>query len=108
MFRLAFAIGIGMWPSIADAQFVDGNKLYEYCQQDHPLCWGYIYGVADVATRSAGIASVQFSMCAPIGVSGQQVHDVVMRYFEQNPQYRNAPASYLIIDALSTAWPCTQ
>lgn len=92
--------------------FVEGNQLHSWCsrQADGPsaMCFGYIIGIADGMELIAGVADGDVrSVCYPAdGVTLGQVRDVVIKYLADNPDKRHFPASYLVQNALSAAFPC--
>lgn len=89
-------------PTMAHAGFLTGNKLYEGMISEQTVerlyALGYITGVHD--------ALEQTNHCSPSNATAGQVRDVVRRYLDQNPEFRNFDADILIRIALSKAWPC--
>ena len=97
-------VAILMVPAVAHAGFLSGNKLYDNLISDQTAerlyALGYVTGVHD--------ALEQTNHCSPSNVTAGQVRDVVRRYFDQNPEFRNFDADILIRVALSNAWPCAK
>ena len=97
-------IAVLMVPAVAHAGFLSGNKLYENMISDQTFerlyALGYITGVHDALEQS--------NHCSPGNVTAGQVRDVVRRYMDQNPEFRNFDADILIRVALSNAWPCAK
>jgi hypothetical protein len=80
--------------------WMNGNQLFEACQQGDRLCFGYILGV----TASAQIAS---SVCIPSAtVTSQQLTDVVKLSLRDHPETRHESASVLVLQALKEKFPC--
>ena len=91
-----------MVPAVAHAGFLTGNKLYDSLISEQTVerlyALGYITGVHDSLEGS--------NHCSPTNATAGQVRDVVRRYFDQNPEFRNFDADILVRVALSKAWPC--
>jgi hypothetical protein len=82
----------------AEAGFISGNQLHEYCQKydARQFVYGYIASVAD---------SDKF-LCAPPGVTVQQLADVVCRYLSDHPEKRHLTGASLAFGALNASFPC--
>jgi hypothetical protein len=101
-------------PLIAHADFFyDGNKLQQLAEADDRFqngtdvggdsyksgsLIGYIVGVVDTSDN------VLF--CTPDNVKIGQLIDIVKKYLRDNPEKRHRPASDLVIDSLSSVFPC--
>lgn len=100
-------------PCISHAEFWDGYKLKELADADdrtnigngQPADYvrvgnlsGFIVGVHDAVE---GIL-----VCAPNQVKVGQIVGVVKKHIRENPDKWNQPASTLVINALSSAFPC--
>lgn len=91
-------------PSIANAEFVNGNDLLSKLKtsdyMDKMYSLGYVIGVFD--------AGQHVKHCAPNGngINAGQIQDLVQQYLEQNPSLRNLPADALVTDAIRRVWPC--
>lgn len=90
--------------------FVDGNKLYEWCQGFTPQtsvprdgyrfssCEAYVLGSADVPyTRG---------FCLDDRVTSTQIVDVVVAFLRDHPGGRHHLAAIVVAQALATAFPC--
>jgi hypothetical protein len=88
----------------------NGNQLLDRCEQKYPsFCYGYLAGVADVAERvMLGSGGLDFEICIPERTTIRQLYDAVMKGLKDNPQDRTAPALFLALKYLRTAWPCKQ
>jgi hypothetical protein len=97
----------------AYAVFFDGNKLngeragYLAVQRGKPgttdyqgssLYYGYVAGISDTVTG--------FLVCEPSNVTVGQEAAIVSKYMDENPDKWALPASQIVINALSTAFPC--
>ena len=97
-------IAIIMVPTMAHAEFVNGNDLLSRLQSsdymDRMYALGYVLGVFD--------AGQHIRHCSPngVGVSAGQIQDMVKQYLEQNPSLRNFSADVLVTDAIRRVWPC--
>src|SRR3954465_4292766 len=62
------------------AHWVNGNKLLEICNSNNQnACGLYILGTAEgLVTNGA--------MCIPLGVTGEQLKDIVVRDLVRNPE----------------------
>jgi hypothetical protein len=83
------------------AQWMDGNKLHEYCEEQRSpnklFCGGFILGVLQVG---------QNAFCPPPGVTWEQGEDIAAKYLRDHPETRHLPADTLIITALKEKFPC--
>jgi hypothetical protein len=90
-----------MIPSIASAQFMDGNKLMNYLGSDSHIerihGMGYVIGVHDVYDDT---------ICLARGVTTQQASDIVLKFLRENPSKRNLAADILVLVALGKDFPC--
>lgn len=110
--------------SSVQAGFLDGNKLYEFCQnKDDNSCWGYIIGSTDqllpaqlflsLAQRRIRLLSKDplespyEDICLSEGIKANALADAVKSWLHDNPQRRHKPAYELIIEALSDKFGCT-
>jgi len=93
----------------AQAGFLDGNQLYQFCTASDDLsqmqCLGYVEGVADYLNLIS--AENHRPLCVPVLATGRQVVDVVLNYLRDQPQNRTYDAELLVATALATAWRCS-
>jgi len=122
----ALAIAGGMavvWASGAEAQqrqpripqpegfFFDGNQLLNFCESPdvnlRSSCLGFVAGVHDTVllARAAGWRGALAS-CPPVGITVQQVANIVVDYLRSHPQGRDIGASGLVMAALAESHPC--
>lgn len=66
------------------------------------ICLFYVSGVLD----GFRIGDSSTKICTPNGATLGELALVVSKYLNQNPEKLHSPPEYLIIDALSTAFPC--
>ena len=87
--------------SIRPAVAITGNELKEYADSRIDLgesfYYGYLLGVIDARYRE---------VCRPIGVTGDQVSDVIKKYIRTHPEVLHQPADDIVIRAIGQAWPC--
>jgi hypothetical protein len=91
-------------PSVAMANFETGNSLYADLTS-HELVHrmvglGYVKGIFDAHLGSSICISDSGN------INAGQVSDIVLRYLQNNPEYRNYSANFLIVSVLSQVWPC--
>jgi hypothetical protein len=85
----------------AQAEFYDGNALYEEMRGtaiEKAMALGYIMGAAD-AFRG-------ISFCPQDNVTSGQLNDMVRRYLIANPDKRHYSADSIVIHVISGNWPC--
>lgn len=102
---LSFTLGL---TTAAQAGFEDGNNLYEFCQDTDTnwksaVCSGYITAVSDMLENGHPFTAMQ--ACIP-NVSRQQLIDIVVAWFRDNPERRHYLASGEVTYALMQAFPC--
>ena len=97
----AAALILALAASSAQAQFVDGNELYERMITTGPKllnAQGYIMGVADAALGT--------EWCPPPTVTMRQVFDMTKRTLEAVPEKRHEKAAAFVLAAVNMQWPC--
>lgn len=102
-------IGLAAISSSSGAGFFDGNELLKRVEASLDrktsatylggVGIGYVQGIAD-ATEGTSIA------CIPSSVTAGQVEKIVQKYLAAHPELLHQRASFLVIDALSEAFPC--
>jgi Rap1a immunity proteins len=98
------AILIGMllcWSSRGPAEFLTGNKLYEFCTSrgiESTVCNSYIMGVVDSYSNN--------KVCVPKEVAASQVADIVADWLFKHPESRHHSAPELIVEAIQEKFPC--
>lgn len=92
-------------PTMAQAEFWTGNKLYERLSStevtDRIMGMGYVMGVYDVAVHAL--------FCPPgseTSITAGQVRDMAFNWLGNNPHRRNESAEKLVTEAFRQAWPC--
>jgi hypothetical protein len=104
---MAAALGVVLvQPAMAEKGkgFLDGNILYDWCVKHSPAgtaCTDYIAGVADALAYDG-------KFCPSVGVSPDQVVDIVTQYLMTFPERQHYAAASLVADALSEKFPCSQ
>jgi hypothetical protein len=100
------ATGIAMLGPLdaANAFFVRGNQLYEWCTNasSPDACNAYVIGVIDKQEVTDGTKV----FCVETHVTIGQASDVVREYLRQHPERRHHQAASLVDDALAAAFPC--
>jgi hypothetical protein len=77
--------------------------LFESCELDDAsfedgVCYGYVFGVYDVMS--------ELTVCAPAGVTGQQLVNIVRKYLKENPEDLHHKAASIVNFALAPVFPC--
>lgn len=103
-------------PAWAGEQWIDGNQLLEWCEKAEvpdpladPLfgaCAGYVAGVVDTVERIKLLGLFKNWSCIPDQVTLGQLAGVTGKYLKDNPAERHFPADVLVMDAVSSAYPC--
>ena len=80
----------------ARAEWVDGNKLHDWCSSSGTelACTTYVLGVLDGSYLKT-----------PERATAGQVKDVIKKYLRDHPENRDFPASLLVSLAVVDAWP---
>ncbi|MGC5781758.1 Rap1a/Tai family immunity protein [Methylobacterium sp. NFXW15] len=92
----------------SQAQFANGNKIYEWCQQPkgsllREAVSAYLSGSLDTLVMSK---NQQYEICIPEGVTIPQTRDVFCNYLDRHPEIRQRTAPVVLYQAISEAWPC--
>lgn len=78
------------------------------------FCVGYIRGVSDttkisyfgIMGKNGDLVAPFHYFCTPNEVGTEQEIRIVIKYLENHPEKLNQPMLYIIINALSAAFPC--
>jgi hypothetical protein len=88
------------------AEIISGNRLLEYLSAPSSSysAWGFSRGFV------TGVYDAQHyaSHCAPAGITVSQIGDMSRVYLEANPATRHEPASNLLGEMFTMAWPCAK
>ncbi|WP_183821960.1 Rap1a/Tai family immunity protein [Aliirhizobium cellulosilyticum] len=106
MKRVAAAVVITAISSHANAAFVSGNDLLEFCDQFRASSTGYVLGAVDTILVSQDNGNVRKTVCLRGGATGGQLTDIVCQYLRKNPAVRDFGGPALVSMALSQAFPC--
>lgn len=88
-------------PSLCKAEFLSGNDLFKKMNGDaldNLFSLGYVAGVADAHTK--------ILTCPPKSSTVGQIHDMVKRLLEREPENRHYAADSIITNLLAEKWPC--
>jgi Rap1a immunity proteins len=105
-------LGVGLISTSVDAEYMDGNMLFERCTAKKPDCIAYIIGVVDAQqSQDETVASINAPpnkrfVCRPSNVTGGQLMDVVTKHLTERPAERHWPAAVLVRNAMVAAFPC--
>lgn len=106
---IAMAIPTG----VAEAQFENGNTLFERCSvaegdalfyQQRAACRSYILGALDDFSLEMEIAHKP--RCVPQNATAGQITDVVVKYLRDNPNMRQLSGSVLVRAAMVNGFGC--
>lgn len=94
---------IGSFDACAEVAYFTGNKLKSRLDNEkdgvpYAVALGYILGVYD--------ASSDVSICGPSQGTAGQLGAIVLKYLAEHPQKLHEKASDLVLNALSSAFPC--
>ena len=99
--------------SVSHASFYDGYKLKEFADADDRIDAGnsQTTDYSASARLSGFVLGVHDSVdgilvCAPSGVRAGQLVGIVKKYVREHPDKWNLPATTLVINALSSTFPC--
>ena len=114
MNRILILITLLLVAQQVSAGFDDGSYLYSHIQKctesentEHVsyyscgLSSGYITGVSDAYANTT-----QWPKCIPNGISSKQLKSVVEQWFKGHPERWHEEAAWLVLAAMSDAWPC--
>lgn len=110
VFALVAALMI-LFAQPSAAGWMSGNELLQSCEETNEAikyqqlarCMGYIMGVAD--TMSADNSVNGFRAKFTVGITVQQITDVVLKFLREHPEDRHYSANGLVAQALSEAFP---
>jgi hypothetical protein len=95
----------------AEAQYVNGNTLLEWCEGDRrtddAACTGYIAGITDVTDtyeRWALLTARDF--CIPEHVNTPQLQKIVIKGLNEEPERLHMAAGGAVVNILFEAFPC--
>jgi Rap1a immunity proteins len=95
-----FVVTVGLAEDAA-VDWLNGNQLFQACEENDRLCMGYVIGVTAAAQFSSGS-----SVCIPSAtVTTTQVTDVVKLWLGDHPETRHKAASFLVLEALRESFP---
>ena len=111
---LMMVTGAFVVPTIAQADFIDGNALQLYCTSQNPtddaICIVYITGAVDAFTtidlmgqKTSGAAP---RFCLPDTAGPDQLKDVTLAWLERPETDLEFAATLLIWGAVSDAYGC--
>lgn len=116
-----------LFHSIAQAQFMDADDLQTFCQQKHPVAFGYIAGVLDRWSRDLHHAEmsdvvdaennrprskvpvtekIRANVCDTDTVTLEEQVKIVCAFVDANPKERGRSADMLVQLAMQAKWPC--
>lgn len=81
-----------------NAYLVNGHMLHNDYEKRKPAATGYIEGVSDMGNRSL--------FCIPAGTGTSQLKEIAKTYLNTTTESLDAPAAYLVSNALKAAFPC--
>jgi Rap1a immunity proteins len=94
-------------PVVPSTGFLNGNQLYERCNNamGKLTCLGYVVGIADAILADGAVSG--WKACIPVDkVSAGQLFNVVTQYLASHPEVRFLSAVSVVAGALHEAFPC--
>jgi hypothetical protein len=89
--------------------YMSANKLLSLCESDsvadQNVCVGYVLGVTDAAQMLDSETNMR-RYCLSKNVTSSQLEKTAVTYMKDNSQQLDKPASYYVLVALRTAFPC--
>jgi hypothetical protein len=121
-------VALSMFPSaqpagtyIATVFGPSGGELVENCREVTKVqrkeeadalgaqaCISYIAGVVDGGQFAARGERRLFPVCFPPGVDGNQMAKIVVKFGDDHPEKLNNGGTWIVINALRSAFPCGQ
>lgn len=100
----AFAVLLGsVFTAHAQAQFFNGNELLDRMKSSNNFTSGVAHGyVVGIMDTMSGI-----TICSPGRMTIGQVHDIMLKYLNENPDIRHLPADVIIETVMSNRFPCS-
>jgi len=114
-------------PAAAQAQFMNADDLHTFCQQKHPVAFGYIAGVLDRWSRDLHhtemsdvvdaennrpkskvpvTEKIRANVCDPDTITLEEQVKIVCAFVDANPKERGRSADMLVQLAMQAKWPC--
>lgn len=128
MNRLILAsVAAVLMSSASQAQFMDADDLNTFCQQKHPVAFGYVAGVLDRWSRDLHHAEmsdvvdrensrppskisvtekIRANVCDPDTVTLEEHVRTVCAFVAAHPQEHGRSADMLVQLAMQAKWPC--
>ena len=92
-------------PPPADEQTESGAALLRSCADlSADRCWTYVAGVSDGVLAAYAPGAKPY--CLPGGLRPAELAGAVHRYLALHPEGRQGPATRIVVDALTTGYPC--
>lgn len=90
-----------------------GNDLLRACGargygSDFWFCQGYLAGLHQTVVSMTKLGALKPPYCTPLGFTNRQLRNVVVAYLWAYREQLDQPAEFLVLAALSTAYPCAQ
>jgi hypothetical protein len=114
MRKALFAITvIAFWPFNAFA--ITGNDFLTRCNSPEPAnqiwCLGFISGLSHGwpkgwLTRNLSADPARVPYCVPAGAIDGQVKDIVVRFFQRQPELRQFEVAFLFPQIMAEVYPC--
>ncbi len=97
--------------------FYNGNKLQRACYDTrsgepraavghYAACVGYLAGVRDAAAVILQALEARPILCAPFGVTPEQMRQVWLKFAQANPEFLHLSAASLALGVYRETWPC--
>ena len=132
-FSIVIAAALGMQINLASADFISGNKLWEFCEggftqdmikegeklldqwlsvpltiQKYAPCTSYTLGVIDSIENAVSSDLMAPTFCIPPGnqVTTEQITAIVAKFLEEHPEDRHLQGAAIVSAAATDAFPC--
>ena len=132
-FSIVIAAALGMQINLASADFISGNKLWEFCEgglakdlatgggqiiedwtgvdvtfRKYEPCTSYTLGVIDSIENAVSSGLMTRTFCIPSGnkVPLEQLRDIVAKFLREHPEKRHLSGAAIVSAAATDAFPC--
>jgi len=87
--------------------WANGNDMKAYCHSNsrywQGACEGFAMAVATIVSRTP-VSS--YRACIPVGVTGRQLGDIMVKHLDDHPELLHYTATSIAAEAFAIAFPC--
>lgn len=95
-------------PHKAFSDFItSGNIFLDKCSENYILCKGYVQGITDaISVYNSWYDPKNCRFEIPLNVTDNQLVDIIIKYYRDNPNIRHHWNTYTIIEQFAKIFPC--